>query len=102
MKSQKVKAFITILGIKVRKDKTPLTVNVKRFVKKLDTLSDDEAQEFLEEKDYVAALGICAQGIGWENLTQLLLQEILLVLTCTMLMKLFLKALSSRYACGNE
>uniref|UniRef100_A0A8B9V9W0 Origin recognition complex subunit 2 n=1 Tax=Anas zonorhyncha TaxID=75864 RepID=A0A8B9V9W0_9AVES len=50
-------------GIKVRKDKTPLTVNVKRFVKKLDTLSDDEAQEFLEEKDYVAALGICAQDL---------------------------------------
>ncbi|XP_035392974.1 origin recognition complex subunit 2 isoform X2 [Cygnus atratus] len=48
-------------GIKVRKDKAPLTVNVKRFVKKLDTLSDDEAQEFLEEKDYVAALGIRAQ-----------------------------------------
>lgn len=75
---------------------------MKRFVKKLDNLSDDEAQEFLEE-DYVAALGICAQGIGWENLTQLLLQEILLVLkTCTMLMKLFLKALSSRYAGGNK
>ncbi|NXJ42720.1 ORC2 protein, partial [Ciconia maguari] len=48
-------------GIKVRKDKTHLTVSVKRFVKKLENISDDEAQEILEEKNYVAALGICAQ-----------------------------------------
>ncbi|KFP63471.1 Origin recognition complex subunit 2, partial [Cariama cristata] len=48
-------------GIKVRKDKTQLTVSVKRFVKKLENISDDEAQEILEEKNYVAALGICAQ-----------------------------------------
>ncbi|NWY50175.1 ORC2 protein, partial [Chionis minor] len=48
-------------GIKVRKDKTQLTVNVKTFVKKLENISDDEAQEILEEKNYVAALGICAQ-----------------------------------------
>ncbi|NXI73986.1 ORC2 protein, partial [Anseranas semipalmata] len=48
-------------GIKVRKDKTQLAVHVKRFVKKLETISDDETQEFLEEKNYVAALGICAQ-----------------------------------------
>ncbi|KFZ63140.1 Origin recognition complex subunit 2, partial [Podiceps cristatus] len=48
-------------GIKVRKDKSPLTVNVKRFVKKLENISDDEAQEILEEKNYVAALGVCPQ-----------------------------------------
>ncbi|NWZ51243.1 ORC2 protein, partial [Haliaeetus albicilla] len=48
-------------GIKVRKDKTQLTVSVKRFVKKLENISDDEAQEILEEKNYVVALGICAQ-----------------------------------------
>ncbi|NWW92380.1 ORC2 protein, partial [Rhynochetos jubatus] len=48
-------------GVKVRKDKTQLTVSVKRFVKKLDSISDDEAQEVTEEKNYVAALGICAQ-----------------------------------------
>ncbi|NXH76273.1 ORC2 protein, partial [Hydrobates tethys] len=48
-------------GIKVRKDKTQLTVTVKRFVKKLENISDNEAQEILEEKNYVAALGICAQ-----------------------------------------
>ncbi|NXI99408.1 ORC2 protein, partial [Psophia crepitans] len=48
-------------GIKVRKDKTQLTVSVKRFVKKLENISDDETQEILEEKDYVAVLGICAQ-----------------------------------------
>ncbi|KFW89231.1 Origin recognition complex subunit 2, partial [Phalacrocorax carbo] len=47
-------------GIKVRKGKTQLTVDVKRFVKKLENISDDEAQEILEE-NYVAALGICAQ-----------------------------------------
>ncbi|KFV86127.1 Origin recognition complex subunit 2, partial [Struthio camelus australis] len=48
-------------GIKVRKDKTQLTVNVKKFVKTLETISDDEVQEILEEKNYVAVLGICAQ-----------------------------------------
>ncbi|NXE07244.1 ORC2 protein, partial [Lophotis ruficrista] len=48
-------------GIKVRKDKTQLSVSVKRFVKKLENISDDETQEILEEKKYVAALGICAQ-----------------------------------------
>ena len=63
MKQQEIEAFITILGIKVRKDKTQLTVSVKRFVKKLENISDDEAQEILEEKNYVVALGICAQGI---------------------------------------
>ncbi|XP_054685970.1 origin recognition complex subunit 2 isoform X4 [Grus americana] len=48
-------------GIKVRKDKTQQMVNVKRFVKKLENISDDEDQEILEEKNYVAVLGICAQ-----------------------------------------
>ncbi|NWX71915.1 ORC2 protein, partial [Alca torda] len=48
-------------GIKVRKDKTQPTVSVKTFVKKLENISDDEAQEILEENKYVAALGICAQ-----------------------------------------
>ncbi|NXK26040.1 ORC2 protein, partial [Arenaria interpres] len=48
-------------GIKVRKDKTQLTLSVKTFVKKLEDISDDEAQEVLEEKKYVAALGICTQ-----------------------------------------
>ncbi|XP_059709310.1 origin recognition complex subunit 2 isoform X3 [Haemorhous mexicanus] len=48
-------------GTKVRKDKAQLSVSVKRFVKKLENISDNEAQEVLEEKNYVAALGICAQ-----------------------------------------
>ncbi|NWY48521.1 ORC2 protein, partial [Sylvia atricapilla] len=48
-------------GAKVRKDKAQLSVSVKRFVKKLENISDNEAQEILEEKNYVAALGICAQ-----------------------------------------
>ncbi|NXR96027.1 ORC2 protein, partial [Hypocryptadius cinnamomeus] len=48
-------------GTKVRKDKAQLSVSVKRFVKKLEHISDNEAQEVLEEKNYVAALGICAQ-----------------------------------------
>ncbi|NXC97571.1 ORC2 protein, partial [Certhia familiaris] len=48
-------------GAKVRKDKAKLNVSVKRFVKKLENISDNEAQEILEEKNYVAALGICAQ-----------------------------------------
>ncbi|NWV83352.1 ORC2 protein, partial [Dasyornis broadbenti] len=48
-------------GTKVRKDKAQLSVSVKRFVKKLENISDNEAQEILEEKSYVAVLGICAQ-----------------------------------------
>ncbi|NXF00932.1 ORC2 protein, partial [Smithornis capensis] len=48
-------------GIKVRKDKAQLSVSVKTFVKKLETISDNEAQEILEEKNYVAALGIRVQ-----------------------------------------
>ncbi|XP_057275790.1 origin recognition complex subunit 2 isoform X2 [Pezoporus wallicus] len=48
-------------GIKLRKDKAQPSVSVKKFVKKLENISDDEPQEILEEKDYVAALGICAQ-----------------------------------------
>ncbi|NWZ33021.1 ORC2 protein, partial [Brachypodius atriceps] len=48
-------------GTKVRKDKAQLSVSVKRFVKKLENICDNEAQEILEEKNYVAALGICAQ-----------------------------------------
>ncbi|NXR33614.1 ORC2 protein, partial [Zosterops hypoxanthus] len=48
-------------GTKVRKDKAQLSVSVKRFVKKLENISDNEAQEILEEKNYVAALGISAQ-----------------------------------------
>ncbi|NWS06915.1 ORC2 protein, partial [Motacilla alba] len=47
-------------GTRVRKDKAQLSVSVKRFVKKLENISDNEAQEILEEKNYVAALGICA------------------------------------------
>ncbi|XP_061859077.1 origin recognition complex subunit 2 isoform X2 [Colius striatus] len=57
-----VKHIADDAGIKLRKDKTQLIVNVKRFVKRLENISDDEAQEFLEENNYVAALGICAQG----------------------------------------
>ncbi|NWS97154.1 ORC2 protein, partial [Mionectes macconnelli] len=48
-------------GIKVRKDKPQPSISLKRFVKKLENISDDEAQEILEEKTYIAALGICAQ-----------------------------------------
>ncbi|NXG79979.1 ORC2 protein, partial [Baryphthengus martii] len=48
-------------GMKVRKEKTQLTVSLRRFVKKLENISDDEAQDILEEKSYVDALGICAQ-----------------------------------------
>ncbi|NWS70997.1 ORC2 protein, partial [Crotophaga sulcirostris] len=49
-------------GVKIQKDRSQLTDSVKRFVKKLENISGCEAQEVLEEKNYVAALGICAQG----------------------------------------
>ncbi|NWX88519.1 ORC2 protein, partial [Nothoprocta pentlandii] len=48
-------------GFKVRKDKPQLAVSVKGFVKTLENISDDEAQEMLEEKSYVAVLGIRTQ-----------------------------------------
>ncbi|XP_017691835.1 PREDICTED: origin recognition complex subunit 2 isoform X1 [Lepidothrix coronata] len=48
-------------GIKVRKDKPQPSISLKRFVKKLENISDDEAQEILEEKNYVATLGISTQ-----------------------------------------
>ncbi|NWI16074.1 ORC2 protein, partial [Crypturellus soui] len=48
-------------AFKVRKDKPQLAVSVKGFVKTLENISDNEAQEILEEKSYVAALGIRAQ-----------------------------------------
>ncbi|NXM71606.1 ORC2 protein, partial [Serilophus lunatus] len=48
-------------GIKVRKDKAQLSVSVKKFVKRLETIADNEAQDILEEKNYVAALGIHVQ-----------------------------------------
>ncbi|XP_015723622.1 origin recognition complex subunit 2 isoform X2 [Coturnix japonica] len=46
-------------GVKVQKGKSQLIVNMKGFVKNLEAVSDDEAQEVLEEKDYVAVLGVC-------------------------------------------
>lgn len=48
-------------GIKVQKGKSQLIANTKRFVKKLEAISDDEAQEVLEEKSYVAVLGVCGE-----------------------------------------
>ncbi|NXJ81892.1 ORC2 protein, partial [Trogon melanurus] len=48
-------------GVKVQRDKTRVTVSVNKFVKTLEDISDDEAHEVLEEKNYVAALGVCAQ-----------------------------------------
>ncbi|XP_048809160.1 origin recognition complex subunit 2 isoform X2 [Lagopus muta] len=48
-------------GVKVQKGKNQLIVNTKRFVKKLEAVSDDEAQEILEEKNYVAVLGVCGE-----------------------------------------
>ncbi|OXB60608.1 hypothetical protein ASZ78_001141 [Callipepla squamata] len=48
-------------GIKVQKGKTQLIVDTKRLVKKLEAVSDDESQEVLEEKNYVAALGLCGE-----------------------------------------
>ncbi|NXX41511.1 ORC2 protein, partial [Tricholaema leucomelas] len=56
-----LKHIIDDTGVKVRKDKTQLTFSAKRFVKKPEDISDDEDQEILEENNYVAALGICAQ-----------------------------------------
>ncbi|NXC28593.1 ORC2 protein, partial [Campylorhamphus procurvoides] len=48
-------------GVKARKDKAQLCISAKTFVKKLENISDNKAQEILEDKKYIAALGICAQ-----------------------------------------
>ncbi|KAJ7408091.1 Origin recognition complex subunit 2 [Willisornis vidua] len=48
-------------GMKARKDKAQLSISAKTFVKKLENISDNKAQEILEEKKYIAALGICVQ-----------------------------------------
>ncbi|NXD28231.1 ORC2 protein, partial [Spelaeornis formosus] len=56
-----LKHIIDGSGTNGRKDKALLNVSKKRFVKKLENISDNEAQETLEEKNYIAALGICAQ-----------------------------------------
>uniref|UniRef100_A0A8C8VRJ2 Origin recognition complex subunit 2 n=1 Tax=Pelusios castaneus TaxID=367368 RepID=A0A8C8VRJ2_9SAUR len=48
-------------GVKVRKDRAQFALNVKRFVKKLENVSDDETQEILEDQNYVAVLGTYAK-----------------------------------------
>ncbi|KAM9380443.1 origin recognition complex subunit 2 [Phaethornis superciliosus] len=48
-------------GVKARKNKAPVAVSVKKLVKKLEDISDDEAQEILKENNYVAALGMSTQ-----------------------------------------
>ncbi|NXX93779.1 ORC2 protein, partial [Centropus bengalensis] len=49
-------------GARVRREKAPPGDGVRGFVKKLADISDDEAQEVLEEGSYVSSLGISAQG----------------------------------------
>ncbi|XP_064016613.1 origin recognition complex subunit 2 isoform X2 [Pogoniulus pusillus] len=56
-----LKHIIDDAGVKVRKDKAQLTFSAKRFAKKLEDISGDEDEEILEENNYVAALGVCAQ-----------------------------------------
>lgn len=87
-------SFIAIAGIKVQKGKNQLIANTKRFVKKLEAISDDEAQEVLEEKSYVAVLGVCGEGTwGTGNVSHVLLWEILFVSkSCIVFMKLLLWA----------
>uniref|UniRef100_A0A8D0GCN5 Origin recognition complex subunit 2 n=1 Tax=Sphenodon punctatus TaxID=8508 RepID=A0A8D0GCN5_SPHPU len=48
-------------GVKVRKDKAQLTLNVKRWVKKIDSSDDDEPQEIFEEQSYLTVLGTGAR-----------------------------------------
>uniref|UniRef100_A0A8D0GA45 Origin recognition complex subunit 2 n=1 Tax=Sphenodon punctatus TaxID=8508 RepID=A0A8D0GA45_SPHPU len=49
-------------GVKVRKDKAQLTLNVKRWVKKIDSSDDDEPQEIFEEQSYLTVLGTGARA----------------------------------------
>nr|XP_020646823.1 origin recognition complex subunit 2 isoform X1 [Pogona vitticeps] len=49
-------------GQKTRKNKTPHTLDVKRWMKKTEDSNDDEAQDILEEQNYVSVLGIDVQG----------------------------------------
>uniref|UniRef100_A0A6J0TKQ8 Origin recognition complex subunit 2 n=1 Tax=Pogona vitticeps TaxID=103695 RepID=A0A6J0TKQ8_9SAUR len=49
-------------GQKTRKNKTQHTLDVKRWMKKTEDSNDDEAQDILEEQNYVSVLGIDVQG----------------------------------------
>ncbi|XP_066475878.1 origin recognition complex subunit 2 [Tiliqua scincoides] len=49
-------------GLKVLKSKAPHTLDVKRWVKKRENSSDDEAQDIFEEQNYVSVLGIGFPG----------------------------------------
>ncbi|KAJ6665291.1 hypothetical protein lerEdw1_004340 [Lerista edwardsae] len=49
-------------GLKVQKNKAPHTLDIKRWVKKGESSSDDEVQDVFEEQDYVSVLGIGFPG----------------------------------------
>ncbi|XP_042332728.1 origin recognition complex subunit 2 isoform X2 [Sceloporus undulatus] len=49
-------------GLKVRKNKALPALDIKKWVKKTENISEDEAQDTFEEQDYVSALGVDVQG----------------------------------------
>uniref|UniRef100_A0A8D2JHW3 Origin recognition complex subunit 2 n=1 Tax=Varanus komodoensis TaxID=61221 RepID=A0A8D2JHW3_VARKO len=59
--------IVALSGSKVRKNKAPDTLDLKRWVKKVESSSEDEAQDILEEQDYVSVLGTDVQGIYVRN-----------------------------------
>lgn len=58
---------ISYLGSKFRKNKALQTLDVKRWAKKPENSSDDEAQDIFEEQGYVSVLGTDPQGISDTN-----------------------------------
>ncbi|KAH0621637.1 hypothetical protein JD844_023161 [Phrynosoma platyrhinos] len=49
-------------GLKVRKSKVLSALDIKRWVKKTENISEDEGQDTFEEQDYVSALGVDVQA----------------------------------------
>lgn len=59
--------FVVLSGFKVQKNKAPHTLDVKRWMKKRESSSDEETQDIFEEQDYVSVLGIRFPGILERN-----------------------------------
>ncbi|XP_053135357.1 origin recognition complex subunit 2 isoform X2 [Hemicordylus capensis] len=57
-----LKHILEDTGLKARKNKAAHNLDVKRWAKKTENSSDDEAQDIFEEQDYVSVLGVGIQA----------------------------------------
>lgn len=61
-----LKHLIVFSGLRVRKLSVPHTLDIKKWMKNLDTSSDEETQDIFKEQDYVTALDV--QGTSGNNI----------------------------------